>query len=165
MKKKKMKLGNLFVALGLAGILSLVMVSCEPNEGPFIHEIRSVENIEQSQIIYQSNDSIIASGGLKESELTVNLALGLTQIGIQEPSGKLTIFAEIPEEFINMDADVEIGRNRMYDYFPDDWANLKKANFTSLHIVSKTDRSKFFTLVVYTGTAIEIGRNSEQYNQ
>lgn len=141
----------------------LLIVGCE-EQNSFIHQIQQVDGIENAVISYQSSDSIVATSELEPAEMTVKRVNNLTNIGIQTGAGQLTIFSEIPEKYINMDADIEIGRDVFMDYFPEEWSDLKKAHYTSIHIRSKTDRDLFFTAVVYTNTATEIGRHSEDRN-
>jgi hypothetical protein len=151
---------NLFKVIAPCFVSVLLMIGCS-NPGPYVHSITKVEGISNSTITYQSADSVIATGDLAKGDLTVVASTELANIGIQSASGKLTIFSEIPEKYINMDVNIEVAQNVFMDYFPEEWSDLKKANYTSLHMVSKKDASIFFTSVVYTNTATEIGRHSE----
>ena len=87
---------------------------------------------------------------------------GLVQVAVKDGAGT-TIFNDVPEKYINLDASVEITRNIFQDYFLKEWEPMRGSSFTTLYIKSNMDNQVFYIKTVKTGTDIEISKHSEDF--
>lgn len=137
------------------------LFSCSKQES-FTHSIKSTSGLSNAKIAYVDAKGANSVHELSTTDLTIPRAVGQYQIGIQDANGT-TFFNEVPEKYINLDANLEITRNVFQDYFPEEWAPLKGSQFTTLYIKSKQDNQVFYIKVVKTGTDVEIAKHSESF--
>jgi len=159
-------------------IASALLFSCSETQLEFTHTITSTEGVSNAEVSYiseafvndnsedeniKNDETPVVSQPLTKGDLVVKrVDTGKYIISVSGEKGR-TNFTEIPDKYINMDADIEVTRNVFHDYFPEEWEPMKDAEFTSIYIKSKSDKQVFYMKAVSTGTSKEIGMYSEDY--
>lgn len=165
---------KVYTLLGLA----LLIAACTAEKESYTHTLAQGEGIPSSVIYYwQEATGIGVTGALDLMESATHIvktplknidievpqvANGNYSISIENEAGT-TIFTEIPEKFINMDAEVSFSSKVFEPFFLKEWNPMKGKDYTTLYIKSKLDNQVFYIKVVLTGTTQEIAKYSEDF--
>ena len=159
-------------------LAALFVAACTTEKESYTHSLKTGGGISTAEVsYYQEVTGVGVTGGLdlmeaatplvqttlENSDISINhVEKGNYTIELSTQSGKST-FTEIPEKFINMDADISFSSKVFESFFPEEWAPMKGSDYTTLYIKSKKDNQVFYIKVVATGTNKEIGKYSEDF--
>lgn len=156
----------------------LLFAACAAEKEAYTHTLVQGKGLPSSVIYYwQETTGVGVTGALDLMEAATpivqvslentdivipQVANGNYSISIENEAGTTT-FTEIPEKFINMDAEVLFSSKVFEPYFLKEWTPMKGTDYTTLYIKSKLDNQVFYIKVVLTGTTQEIAKYSEDF--
>ena len=152
-------------------LLTVIIVSCTETQDQFTHTYSSTDGINNAQLTYapygadldDSSDAVLLRLSLMDGEKIIpKVNDDVYSIVITDDNG-ITSFEKIPAKFINIDATIEVTRNKFQPYFPEEWAPMKGSQFSTLYIQKADDAEVFYLKTVATGTNNEIGKHSEDH--
>lgn len=156
----------------------LLLAACSAEKESYVHSLLKGDGIGDAEVSYiQEVTGIGVTGGLDlmqstdpllqtpldNKDITVkHVQNGNYSISLKNEYGE-SIFTEIPEKFVNMDADVSFSRKVFESFFPKEWEPMRGTDYSTLYIKSKRDNQIFFMKVVQTGTNKEMAKYSEDF--
>lgn len=142
---------------------SLAIIGCAKQQESYTQTISTIDGISNAELTYKQGDSTLVTSSLSPSELHYQrIQDGEVTVLVTDANGTST-FEEVPSKYINLDATVEVSRNVFQDYFPEEWAEMKGQQYTTIYIKSKKDAGIFYMKCVFTNTEKEIGKYSEDF--
>ncbi|MDB4107452.1 hypothetical protein N8368_00765 [Bacteroidia bacterium] len=153
---------NSFFKFSFSLVLGVFLLgSCSTEKESYSHKLNSVKGLSDGEIYYVATDTFVTNS-LTAGEYTYPPVSEMVTIAVKDGNG-VSSFTEVPDKYINLDAEVEVSRNVFQDYFPEEWAAMKGTNYTTIYIKSKDDNEVFYMKVVHTNTNTEIGKYSEDF--
>ncbi len=159
-------------------LAALLFAACTAEKEAYTHTIVKGGGVSNGEINYITEATGVGvTGGLDLMEaatplLTFNLVnkditvkrvpAGNYSITLKNEAGT-SIFTEIPEKFINMDAEILFSRKVFEPFFPAEWEPMKGSDFTTVYLKNKDDNEVFYMKVVATGTNKEMAKYSEDF--
>jgi precorrin-2 methylase len=142
---------------------SLAILSCAKQQESYTQTISAVDGISNAELTYKQGDSTLVISSLSPSDLNYQrIQDGDVTVLVTDAKGTTTL-NEVPSKYINLDAKVEVSRNVFQDYFPEEWAEMKGQQYTTIYIKSKKDDGVFYMKCVFTNTEKEIAKYSEDF--
>jgi hypothetical protein len=144
-------------------LASLAIIGCAKQQESHTQTISSVDGIFDAELTYLQEDSIIVTSSLTPSDLNYQRIVdGDVSVLVTDASGTST-FEKVPSKYINLDATIEVSRNVFQKYFPEEWAEMKGQQYTTIYIKSKKDDGVFYMRCVFTNSDQEIAKYSEDF--
>lgn len=156
----------------------LLLAACSTEKESYTHTLIKGKGISSGVVSYIEEVTGVGTTGaldlLEAATPLLQTPLAAKDITIKHvPQGNYTIsinneegtssFTEIPEKFINMDAEVQFSSKVFESFFPKEWEAMKGTNYTTLYLKNKQDNQIFYMKVVATGTSKEMAKYSEDF--
>ncbi len=142
---------------------SLAILGCAKQQESYTQTISAIDGISNAELTYKQGDSTVVTSSLSPSDLNYQrIQDGDVTLLVTDAKG-ITTLNEVPSKYINLDATVEVSRNVFQDYFPEEWAEMKGQQYTTIYIKSKKDDGVFYMKCVFTNTEKEIAKYSEDF--
>jgi hypothetical protein len=159
-------------------LIVLILAACSSEQESYTHSLTKGDGISAAEISYSLEatglgttgalDLIEAATPIVETSLEAkdiifeHVQNGNYSIDLKEGTSTST-FTEIPEKFINLDAEVTFSRKVFESIFPKEWEPMKGTDYSTIVIKSKKDNQVFYTQAVSTGTNKQIAQYSEDF--
>lgn len=159
-------------------LAAILLAACTAEKEVYTHTIVKGGGVSTGEISYIEETTGVGATGaldlmetatpllttsLEEKDISINsVPNGNYTIALMNDAGTST-FTEIPEKFINMDADVLFSSKVFEPFFPAEWEPMKGADFTTVYIRSKKDNQVFYMKIVASGTNKEMAKYSEDF--
>ena len=159
-------------------LMVFILAACSTEQESYTHSFTKGGGISSADISYSLEATGVGTTGaldlmeaatpFVESALeTKDITFDHVQNGnysVTLKEGSITsTFTEVPEKFINLDAEVTFSRKVFESIFPEEWSPMKGTDYSSIIIQSKKDNQVFYTQAVATGTNKQIAQYSEDF--
>lgn len=159
-------------------IAAILLAACTAEKEAYTHTIVVGGGINSGKINYIEEATGVGATGaldlmeaatpllttsLEAKDITINhVQNGNYTISLTHDAGTST-FTEIPEKFINMDAEVLLSRKVFEPFFLKEWEPMRNTDFTTLYLKNKNDNQIFYMKIVASGSDKEMAKYSEDF--